>query len=214
MIVTAHQLNFLPGVSVISKIAAADAVIWEDELEFTRGYENRNRLPSGKWITVPVEYGSVGEPLNRVRIASRADDGRGWRAPMAAAVRKAWPFPAGEEIADELVRPHRQLLGLNLALMEILLRRLQITTRQRFQSMLEAGHEWPGGQFNAERLAAMVAEVGGTVYLSGPSGRKKYPLDEAPFHERGLEVRYWDWEPAQPNPCALELARDLQAVAA
>jgi hypothetical protein len=214
MIVTAHQLNFLPGVSVISKIAAADVVIWEDELEFTRGYEHRNRFPNGKWMTVPVEYGSVGEPLNRVRIAARADDGRGWRAPMAAAIRKAWPFAAGDAIADELLRPHRQLLGLNLALMEILVRSLGIATRQRFQSMLEGGHEWPGTQFNAERLAEMVVEVGGTVYLSGPSGRKKYLLDEAPFLDRGVEVRYWDWEPGQPNPCALELARDREQVAA
>ena len=65
-IATAHQANFLPGASVMSKVAEADVVIWEDELQFTRGFENRNRLPSGKWITVSVEYGSVGEPLNRV----------------------------------------------------------------------------------------------------------------------------------------------------
>ncbi len=210
-VVTAHQLNFLPGASVITKVAAADIVIWEDELEFTRGYEHRNRLRNGKWMTVPVEYGSVGEPMNRVRIARQAEDGRGWRGPMAAAITRAWEHPAAKEIAHEIFAvPHRQLLGLNQALMEILLRALEITTRQRFQSLLEAGHDWPGGEFNSERLAAMVAEVGGTVYLSGPSGRKY--LDEAPFAARGLEIRYWEHE--GPNPCALALVGHAEAVAA
>lgn len=207
MIVTAHQLNFLPGVSVIGKVAAADVVIWEDELEFTRGYEHRNRLPDGKWLTVPVEYGSVGEPLNRVRIAAQAENGRGWRRPMADKIRKAWPHPAAGQVADEILRPHRQLLSLNLAVMEILLDALRVDTRQRFQSMLEAGHAWPGGEFKSERLAAMVAEVGGSVYLSGPSGRRY--LDEQPFQERGVEVRYW--EHTGPNPCALELVGERVA---
>lgn len=206
-VIAAHQLNFLPGASVIGKIAAADVVIWEDELEFTRGYEHRNRLPDGRWLTVPVEYGSVGEPLNRVRIAARADDGKGWRAPMAAKIRRAWPFDAGEQVAAEILVPHRQLLGLNQALMEILFRALRIETRQRFQSLLEAGHAWPGSAFNSERLAAMVAEVGGDTYLSGPSGRKY--LEEQPFTERGIEVRYWDHDGS--NPCALELVGELVA---
>jgi hypothetical protein len=49
------------------------------------------------------------------------------------------------------------------------------------------------------RLAMMVAEIGGTTYLSGPSGRDY--LDEAPFRERGLAVEYWSHE--GPNPCAV-----------
>jgi hypothetical protein len=207
-VVAAHQLNFLPGASVMTKIQAADIVVWEDELEFTRGYEHRNRLPDGRWLTVPVEYGSVGEPLNRVRIAPRADDGKGWRQPMAAKIARAWPGRAGDAVAREILVPHRQLLGLNQALMEILFRELRIFTSQRFQSLLAAGHEYPGAVFNSERLAEMVVEVGGTVYLSGPSGRKY--IDEAPFAARGVEVRYWQHE--GPNPCALELLE--QAVAA
>ena len=61
----------------------------------------------------------------------------------------------------------------------------------------------------SEGLAAMTAEVGGTVWLSGPSGRNY--LDEAPFAARGIEVRYF--EHVGPNPCALELLTSRQAAA-
>lgn len=209
-VVTAHQLNLLPGASVITKIQAADIVIWEDTLEFTRGYEHRNRLANGKWFTVPVEYGSTGEPLNEVRIAQQAELGKGWRAPMAAAIRRSWPGPTTERVCDVILTPHRRLLGLNQAIMEILFRDLNITTRQRFQSMLEAGQAWPGTAFNSERLAAMVAEVGGNVYLSGPSGRNY--LDEAPFAARNIEIRYWEHH--GDNPCALALVDQTEAMAA
>ena len=198
MIVTAHQVNFLPGVSVVTKIAAADVVICEDELQFTRGYENRNRLPNGKWITVPVEYGSVGEPLNRVRIAARGEHGRGWQQQMVTQIRRAWPNETAERVCREILRPYRQLIGLNAALLRILCDALEITTEWQFQSHLEAGHY---SEFASDRLADMVSELGGDIYLSGPSGRNY--LDEKPFEARDIEVRYWEHDGA--NPCALEL---------
>lgn len=210
MIATAHQLNLLPGASVMTRIAAADICVWEDELEFTRGYEHRNRLANGRWFTVPVEYGSTGEPLNLVRIAAAAENGKGWRQPMVAQLRRSWPGPVTDAVCDVILTPHRKLLGLNQALMEILFDALGIQTRQRFQSMLEAGQAWPGSAFNSERLAAMVEEVGGTVYLSGPSGRKY--LDEAPFARRGITVDYWAHE--GENPCALALVDQRIGIAA
>lgn len=200
MIVTAHQANFMPGVSVLRKVAAADVVIWEDELQFTRGYENRNRLPSGKWLTVPVEYGSVGEPLNRVRLVA-LENGRGWRKPMCERILRAWPGDTTERVCREIERPYRQLIGLNTSLLRILCDALDIRADWQFQSHLEAGHY---SEFASNRLADMVEEVGGSVYLSGPSGRNY--LNEEPFKERGIEVRYFDWQ-EQQNPCALELLR-------
>jgi len=45
----------------------------------------------------------------------------------------------------------------------------------------------------------MTEEIGGTIYLSGPSG-KNY-LDEIPFKERNIEVRYY--EHTGDNYCCL-----------
>src|SRR5438105_10869146 len=69
-VVTGHQLNFLPGVSVINRLAAADIVVWLDCAQYVRhSFVNRNRLSDGQWMTVPVNEHDTYAPINRVRIA-------------------------------------------------------------------------------------------------------------------------------------------------
>jgi hypothetical protein len=53
----------------------------------------------------------------------------------------------------------------------------------------------------------MVAEIGGTVWLSGPSGRNY--LDERAFVQRGIRVDYFDHDGA--NPSAIELLSERVA---
>jgi hypothetical protein len=214
VVVTGHQINFAPGVSVVEKIRAADAVIWMDQAQYERhGFVNRNRLSDGHWLTVPVNEHDTYAPINRVRIADDTGRARG----KIAKTLELRLGPAGAPFAAELRKPYRLLVGLNYQLIRILLDRLSIGTVHHFQSHLDAGHAVPAVSDDEasllpmrERLAHMVAEIGGTVWLSGPSGR--HYLDEAPFHDRGIAVRYFDH--AGPNPSALELVRDrLQAAA-
>lgn len=137
-------------------------------------------------------------PFNRVRISEHGN----WRADHCKALRQHYKSVC-EPFCDEIMRPYRLLVGLNLALLRLLVP----DTPWHFQSHLDGGHAvWAESDERVElapisdRLAMMVAEVGGTTYLSGPSGYKY--LDERPFHERGLTVEYW--EHTGPNPCALE----------
>jgi hypothetical protein len=44
----------------------------------------------------------------------------------------------------------------------------------------------------SEQLAYMTDRVGADTYLSGPSGRRY--LNEEPFRERGIAIRYHDYE--------------------
>lgn len=203
VIVTGHQLNLLPGLSVMRKVAAADAVIWMDEMQYARhGFVNRNRFSDGHWFTVPVHEHDTFAPINRVRIADptfRARRKIARTLEHRVGPQTAAPFQA------ELGKPYRLLSGLNAALMRHLLRTLDIDTFEHYQSHLGAGRYAD----TSDGLAAMVEEVGGTVWLSGPSGRRY--LDETAFRARGIEVRYWEHD--GPNPCALEAARSL-AVAA
>lgn len=202
MIVTAHQPNFLPGKSVIDKIAEADAVIWLDEVQYTKGgFINRNRYPDGSWMTVPVERHTDGCPINRVRLS----DHGAWREKLVRGVRQH--FGHSDEIdrvCVEIERPYRLLVGLNTALLTIVVP----GSTWHFQCHLDGGHAVRAVSEDAEallpiseRLAMMVEEIGGSVYLSGPSGRRY--LDEAPFNERGVRVRYY--EHAGENPCVLGL---------
>jgi WbqC-like protein len=215
-VVTAHQPNFLPGASVVSKIAAADVVIWLDEVAYSHGgWTNRNRLPNGDWMTVPVAQGSPGLPINEVRIGTptRGD----WRANIIAGLQKQLqPSRALERVCRHIARPRQMLSVLNLALLDVLLEELAIETPWRMQSQLDGGYVVTAVSESAAelepistRLAMMVAEVGGTVYLSGPSGR--HYLDEEPFRARGLEVAYWSHE--GENPCALQLVPVMEAAA-
>jgi hypothetical protein len=216
VIITAHQPNFLPGASILTKIQASDAVIWLDECSYSHGgWTNRNKLPAGAWLTVPVAGGSAGKPINRVRIGE-APKGN-WREAAAAAVRRELASELVDQACREIMRPYRGLAALNVALLRLICDAFHADAEWHFQSHLDGGHAGIAVSDDREelapisnRLAMMVAELGGTVYLSGPSGR--HYLDETPFFERGINVDYWRHEGA--NPCALELASMPAAVAA
>lgn len=205
MIVTAHQPNLLPGASIITKLAAADQVIWLDEVQYTKGgWTNRNQMPDGSWLTIPVARETDGLAINRVRIADEPWRSKATRTLTQHYHRHDW-LP---RVIDAINRPYGLLVGLNLALMRVVFGELGVDCEWVFQSHLDGGHAVVAVSDDrehllpiSERLAMMVAEVGGTTYLSGPSGRRY--LDECPFHERGIEVDYWHHE--GPNPCALSL---------
>jgi hypothetical protein len=198
LIVTAHQPNLLPGASILTKLAASDQVIWLDEVQFTKGgWTNRQKMPDGSWLTIPVDRDTDGQPINRVRIADRP-----WRNKATKTIRQHYGDHASDVIST-LWRPYGLLVGLNLALLRNV---TQGGPEWVFQSHLDGGHAVRAVSNDrvelapiSERLAMMVAEVGGTVYLSGPSGFRY--LDEKPFLERGVEVRYHTH--TGPNPCAL-----------
>lgn len=214
-VVCAHQPNLLLAASIITKIQASDALILLDEVQYTKnGWTNRNRTPDGRWLTVPVERHCVYKPINRVRIGEPAKD---WRQPLVKALVEAWPGDTTAAVCREILRPYRLLVGLNVAVLRIVLGQLAPDVLWAFQSHLDGGHAVAAVSDRAaelepisNRLAMMVEELGGTTYLSGPSGRKY--LDERPFEARGIAVEYWQHD--GPNPCALALVPDRLEVAA
>jgi hypothetical protein len=203
VIVTGHQLNFLPGISVVSKLAAADACVWMDEMQYERhAFVNRNRFSDGAWMTIPVAEHDTFAPINRVHIA----DPTGRSREKVARTLEHRLGAAAAAFAAELRRPYRLLAGLNASLLRLLLDALDVDVQEHFQSHLGSGRY----EATSEGLAEMVAELGGTVWLSGPSGRRY--LDEAPFLERGISVAYHAHE--GPNPSAIELVRERLRAAA
>lgn len=207
MIVTAHQPNFLPGKSVLDKIAVSDAIIWLDEVQYTKGgYTNRNRLPDGSWFTVPIERLTDGKPINRVRI--RDDRFPRWTEKACKTLVQTYGHSYEvDKVCGHISRPYKLLVGLNLALLSCF--DIDCWAEWHFQSHLDGGHAVRAVSEDAEellpisdRLAMMVAELGGTSYLSGPSGRRY--LDESPFHERGIKVDYFEYAGSN-NPNALQV---------
>lgn len=213
-VITLHQPNFLPGASVLTKVLAADEIVWMDTVQFTKGgFTNRNRLPNGSWLTVPVANATFA-PINKVAIGSPNKD---WREAMVRALVETWPGDVTSAVCREILRDYRMLVGLNARLIDILLDALAYRGAQHWMSHLDPEHAVPAQSNDkselrpiSERIAEMVWRLGGTLYLSGPSG-KNY-LDEKPFAEYGVAVEYWHH--AGPNPCALALVHQRLEVAA
>lgn len=205
--ITCHQPNHLPGISIIEKVLASDTVIWLDEVLYSPGgWTNRNRLPSGGWLTVPVVSGAGALPINRVGISEH----RQWRQRAVKTLRQEYRGAWLDEVCDVIERPYRLLVGLNVALLQVVFR--HHAPLHLFQSHLDGGRAVTAvSDDRAElapisvRLAMMVEEAGGDVYLSGPSGRGY--LDERPFDQRGIRVDYWHRE--GPNPCCLAMMEAL-----
>lgn len=185
----------------------SDAVIWLDTVQFTHGgWTNRNRMPDGSWLTVPIQHYTEMGPINLVRIAET----KPWRGKHAKTLRQHYG-DAADDLIEELGRPYRLLVGLNLALLRVLFNGLGVDTPWVFQSHLDAGSAVRAVSEEhyelvpiSERLAMMVEEVGGSTYLSGQSGRRY--LDETPFHERGINVDYFEWSD-RSNDCGVVALR-------
>jgi len=211
MIVTAHQLNFLPGLSVIERIRRADVVIWLDAAQYVRhSFVNRNRLSDGAWMTIPVDEHDTYAPINRVKIADPT--GR-QREKIARRLEHELGNETAAPFALELRRPYEMLAGLNYALMQRLFQALDIEVAQTFQSLLDPLHSVPAWSEDEqellpvrERFASMAAQLGATLWLSGPS---RHHSEDWRFSARGIRLAYTTHE--GPNPCALELLRERAA---
>lgn len=201
MIVAAHQPTYLPGVSVMAKVAQADAVVWLDGVRFTTpGYVNRNQLPDGTWLTVPVDRRDHRSTIAEVTIAD--DD---WQGPHVNTLRgeygELYDPTFSEILAGELgeySRTGHHLVDLNLELIGWMLSRFGLRPKQFRQTDYPA----PSGSLSS-KLVRTVKEVGGTTYLSGPSTR----LDPDVFAAAGVKLAYFDF--AGDNPSAIDpLLRD------
>lgn len=196
MIVAAHQPTYLPGVSVVAKLARADAVIWLDNVRFTTpGYVNRNQLPDGRWLVVPVERHDHRTPIREVTIA---DDGGRWRVEHFHALAdtyKGAPFYQRELLHpyedSDLAGAGKPIADLNGALTSLILHSLGFELAQCRQS--ELGVSAYGSL--SLKLARLVKEIGGTAYLAPARSR----LERATFEDEGIELLAFDYAGDNPS---------------
>lgn len=192
---------------MIERIRRADAVIWLDEAQYVRhSFVNRNRLSDGQWMTIPVDEHDTFAPINQVRIADPTGRAR-------EKIARKLEYELGREtaapFATELRRPYELLAGLNHALIRRLFEALDIRVEHHFQSMLDKGHSVPVWSEDddpmvpvRERYADMAAQLGATVWLTGPSAQFG---EEWRYSARGIRIETYEHEGS--NPSALELLR-------
>lgn len=186
------QSNYIPWKGYFDLIAAVDTFILYDDVQFTRrDWRNRNliKTPHGvQYLTVPVKSKGRYDQLIRETEIDGDDWARDhWRA-FEANYRRA---PHSEEVF-ELLRPHfrpgvyTMLSDLNRGLLATICRYLGIETIIRSSSEFDLVGD------RSERLAGMSVQAGAETYVSGPSARNY--LDERTFGEKGLRVRWFDYD--------------------
>lgn len=183
---------------MVGKVARADAVVWLDDVRFTMpGFVNRNQLPDGTWLAVPVERRDHRTPIREVTIGH---DGGQWRCDHAWTLRNRYlaeehydPSIA-EVLGGELAVGGARLVDLNLELTEIIIGDLGLSTREFRQSELGVS----GAGSLSTRLARLVRAVGGTAYLAPSRAR----LEREVFQREGLELLAFDY--AGPNPSVVD----------
>lgn len=193
MRVAIHQPNLFPWLGFFDKMAQADLFIFLDTVPFTKGgYQNRVQIkgPQGaQWLTVPVHTkGRLGQLTCAVEIdnklAWRSNHLKTFQMLYGRAPRFGQLYPRLEPIYQPF---YERLVPFNLAGIDLARQELEIATPCLLAS--ELGVSGSGSQL----LCELVAHVGGTIYLSGPSGRNY--LDEALFRQRGIQVEYHQFTP-------------------
>lgn len=198
MIVAIHQPNLFPWLGFFDKMANSDLFILLDHVPFTkRGYQNRVAIktPNGQqWLTVPVDTkGRFAQLTSSVTISKTSQWKNDHLKMMALNYGKAANYGAVFPIVKELYhdRDYDLLTDFTIPGLELMKNLLDIKT-----PLVKASDMNIKGA-SSELLSDLVQAAGGTVYLSGPSGRNY--LDVGIFSRKGIEVRYHEYV-SKPYP--------------
>jgi len=177
MRVTIHQPEHFPYMGFFQKISASDHFVVLDNVKFRKNYfQNRNKIKNrsgqDEWITVPVEGGADSKLIKDVYAAKDPT----WRRKVIKKIQENLGFDATEIYSSD------RLVDINMSSIRWVMSRLGLEKSVTFASDLKAQGS------KSDLLANIVREVGGTTYVSGPSGRDYLNISD--FH--GITVEFFD----------------------
>lgn len=194
MIVSIHQPQYLPWVPYFLKIAESELFIILDSVDFQKnGLQNRNRIKTvqgGSWLTVPVCQ-KLGQKIRDVENNNDVE----WRKKHWNTIAQNYSkAPSFRKYADELEEVYRRdwtlLVDLNMCMLEMMVRWMEIGTRMIRSSAMKAAGK------GSNLVLNLCREVGATRYVSGV-GARSYLSEEA-FQAAGVEIVYR--APVFPDP--------------
>lgn len=186
MKVSIHQPQYLPWVPYLLKIAESDVFVALDSVDFQKnGLQNRNQIKTAQgatWLTVPVRQ-KLGQKIVDVEI----NPSENWRKKHWATVLQNYSKSKyfrgyGDELEAAYDIEWDRLVDLNLHLLDMMLRWMDIPVKVLRSSQMKAGGK------ASELVLNLCREVGATHYLSGIGGMNY--LDEQAFHAAGVELVY------------------------
>lgn len=191
MIVAIHQPNYLPWCGYFAKLAAADVFVVLDDVPLSNGRSFVSRTAvlgshGRQWLSAPLSR--AGTPA----IAEARFAGLHWASRHLRTLHAMYGHAAYAKVLLDPLRalysaPAERIADFNLSAIAQIGSLLGLKTPVVRASELGV----PGN--GSRHLLALVQAVGGTTYLSGPSGRKY--LAPSVFREAGVNIRYGEYVP-------------------
>jgi hypothetical protein len=213
--VAIHQPNYIPWPGYFHKLAACDAFVYLDAVQYPRGQSfaprNRIKTPNGvTFLTVPVSVPKGTEGKASYLEVEFADDK--WRKKHLATVEQSYGraphFDEVYPLYDRGLEAGETFVDLNIGLIEAFASYLGIETRRvRLSELL------PSFGQKTELIVDVCRALDADAYLSGSGGGRDY-TDEALLQEHGIELRYDEfesheypqlWGDFEPNLSVLDL---------
>jgi hypothetical protein len=192
------QSCYVPWRGYFDFIASCDLFVVYDDVQYSSGgFRNRNRVkhPAGlKWLTVPVRAHS-GMRIDEVPIGNPRKPWRDEHRRLLSESLAPAPFaPEALSLWEEGAAAECGLLSeLNVRLLRLVAGHLGIRTPIALSSEMTLRGS------GTERLLGLLAQVGASAYLSGPSARDY--LDKARFAQEGIRLEYKSYDyPPYPQP--------------
>ena len=193
------QSSYIPWKGYFDMIAAADAFILFDDVQFTRrDWRSRNRIKTAQgpqWLTIPVKTKS-----RYTQLIQETEVAADWTENHWTRIRHAYgKAPHFADNADAVESLYARAAGMS-SLSEINRLFLSgICALLRIDTPLSWSRDYPSEGAKTEKLLSLCRAARATVYLSGPSA-KAY-LDESRFAAEGMTVEWMDYGgyPAYPQ---------------
>lgn len=189
------QPSYIPWRGVFDQICRADLFIFYDDVQYDKhGWRNRNQIKTAQgkqWLTIPVHSAGVTQGIHILDLKidwSKPWATNHWKA-LTFSYAKAPYFKHYAPLMESFYERRDTLLAnFTIDLTVALAREIGISKTRFMRSSEIDGID---GR-RTERLIQILAKVGASHYISGPSA-KDYIEDEK-FSEAGITLEYMTYD--------------------
>jgi WbqC-like protein family len=191
-IVGIHQPSYLPWFGLVDKVARCNRFVVLDNVQYNaRAFQHRTLYSAtggSKYLSLSVNskgHQNETRPLGEMRLIDQDLPAKHYLTLRHRyGKRKGWGL-IGPMLEAIMCRPHKSLLELNVALLELTLRQFAIATPCILASLL------PAQGVKSQLILELTRAAGGRAYLSG-QGARDY-MDDALFMAAGIGVVYQEF---------------------
>ncbi len=184
------QSNYIPWKGYFDIIGSVDEFVLYDDMQYTKNdWRNRNKIKTAQglqWLSIAVRQESLHQKINETKVTDAKWNINHWKS-LCQNYAKAPYFRAYKERFEKLY------LGIETPYLSEINRIFidEICDILGIKTKIRDSREFVLKEGKSERLLALVQEMGGTHYLSGPAARDY--LDESIFEEAGILVEWMSY---------------------